>query len=63
MARVCDGNPDCPLGDDEKSCVALADELENNEVIPYNEEGNNNSFTYLSRPLNVKHFYLLYYGL
>ncbi|CAH0405306.1 unnamed protein product [Chilo suppressalis] len=37
--RVCDGNPDCPLGDDEKSCVALADELEDNEVIPYNEEG------------------------
>lgn len=39
MARVCDGTPDCPLGDDEKSCVALADELEDNEVIPYNEEG------------------------
>lgn len=39
MYRVCDGNPDCPLGDDEKSCVALADELENNEVIPYNDEG------------------------
>lgn len=39
MSRVCDGTPDCPLGDDEKSCVALADELEDNEVIPYNEEG------------------------
>ncbi|KAJ0182451.1 hypothetical protein K1T71_001820 [Dendrolimus kikuchii] len=39
MARVCDGNPDCPLGDDEKSCVALADELEDNEVVPYNDEG------------------------
>lgn len=39
MAKVCDGTPDCPLGDDEKSCVALADELEDNEVIPYNEEG------------------------
>lgn len=39
MARVCDGTPDCPLGDDEKSCVALADELEDNEVIPYNTEG------------------------
>lgn len=39
MYRVCDGNPDCPLGDDEKSCVALADELEDNEVVPYNEEG------------------------
>lgn len=39
MARVCDGTPDCPLGDDEKSCVALADELEDNEVVPYNEEG------------------------
>lgn len=41
MARVCDGNPDCPLGDDEKSCVALADELEDNEVVPYNDEGDN----------------------
>lgn len=39
MYRVCDGTPDCPLGDDEKSCVALADELEDNEVVPYNDEG------------------------
>lgn len=39
MGRVCDGNPDCPLGDDEKSCVALAENLEDNEIIPYNEEG------------------------
>ncbi|XP_045491241.1 uncharacterized protein LOC123691065 isoform X1 [Colias croceus] len=40
MNKVCDGNPDCPLGDDEKSCVALGDEMtEDNEVIPYNEEG------------------------
>ncbi|XP_030027559.2 uncharacterized protein LOC115445432 isoform X2 [Manduca sexta] len=39
IGRVCDGNPDCPLGDDEKSCVTLADELNDNEVIPYNEEG------------------------
>lgn len=39
MAKVCDGTPDCPLGDDEKSCVALAEQLEDNEVIPYNEEG------------------------
>lgn len=45
MIKVCDGTPDCPLGDDEKSCVTLADELENNEVIPYNEEG-------LFRPIN-----------
>lgn len=37
--RVCDGAPDCPLGDDEKSCVALANHLEDNEVIPYNDEG------------------------
>lgn len=40
MTKVCDGNPDCPLGDDEKSCVALGDEIDENEVIPYNEEGN-----------------------
>lgn len=39
MSRVCDGTPDCPLGDDEKTCVALSDEIENNEVVPYNEEG------------------------
>lgn len=39
MTKVCDGTPDCPLGDDEKSCVALGDELEDNEVVPYNEEG------------------------
>ncbi|KOB76328.1 Serine protease P54, partial [Operophtera brumata] len=39
MTKVCDGSPDCPLGDDEKSCVALGDELEDNEVVPYNEEG------------------------
>lgn len=39
MGKVCDGTPDCPLGDDEKSCVALAEQLENNEVVPYNEEG------------------------
>lgn len=37
--KVCDGIPDCPLGDDEKSCVALGDNVESNEVIPYNEEG------------------------
>lgn len=41
MTKVCDGTPDCPLGDDEKSCVALGDDIEDNEVIPYNEEGNN----------------------
>ncbi|XP_041974933.1 uncharacterized protein LOC121730124 isoform X2 [Aricia agestis] len=39
MTNVCDGTPDCPLGDDEKSCVALGDEIESNEVIPYHEEG------------------------
>ncbi|XP_045774622.1 uncharacterized protein LOC123873684 isoform X1 [Maniola jurtina] len=39
MSKVCDGIPDCPLGDDEKSCVALGDSIEDNEVIPYNEEG------------------------
>lgn len=39
IARVCDGTPDCPLGDDEKSCVALAEQLEDNEIVPYNEEG------------------------
>ncbi|XP_037968766.2 uncharacterized protein LOC105389290 [Plutella xylostella] len=39
MTQVCDGNPDCPLGDDEKSCVALTDDLEDNEVVPYSEEG------------------------
>lgn len=39
QARVCDGTPDCPLGDDEKSCVALADDLDDNEVVPYSEEG------------------------
>lgn len=39
LDRVCDGTPDCPLGDDEKSCVALASHLDNNDVVPYNEEG------------------------
>lgn len=39
MNKVCDGTPDCPLGDDEKSCVTLGDSVDDNEVIPYNEEG------------------------
>lgn len=51
MYRVCDGTPDCPLGDDEKSCVALADELEDNEVVPYNEEG-------IAHIFNLLHIYI-----
>lgn len=38
--KVCDGNRDCPLGDDEKNCITISQFKANEKNFTYQSTGN-----------------------
>lgn len=45
--RLCDGERDCPNGDDEKNCVAITPDLPQTNTMAYISKGKNKENIYV----------------
>ena len=51
--KICDGRNDCPYGDDERNCVALAQHLDAAEDMTYASSGNLLKSVWFDNPVAV----------